>query len=116
MTLQEEEKIWGLIAWLIPLVGPVLALVLRPNLKYVKHWSFLSIGFFILVIAGYVVLWIVDLFLSLVHLGILAGVLSALFWLLVVVLWIIGIVKAAQGEYWRPVLVYDIAQRIGLTE
>ncbi|MEM4043917.1 MAG: hypothetical protein QXU60_05875, partial [Sulfolobales archaeon] len=56
--ISEEEKIWGFIAWLLSIIGAVLALVLKPGYKYVRYWAYLSISFFILVVVIKVLTWI----------------------------------------------------------
>lgn len=114
MAAQEEEKIYALIAWFIPVVGPVVSLILKPGVKYVKHWSILSISFLIVAILGYAVIEILDLILSIIHLGLIGKALTTLFGILVLIVWVIGILKVAEGEYWKPPLIYDIALKLGL--
>jgi uncharacterized membrane protein len=114
VAAQEEEKIYALIAWFIPVVGPVVSLILKPGVRYVKHWSILSISFLIVAILGYAVVGILDLILSIIHLGLIGKVLTTLFAILVLIVWVVGILKAAEGEYWKPLLIYDIALKLGL--
>ncbi|NAZ27050.1 MAG: DUF4870 domain-containing protein [Thermogladius sp.] len=110
----QEEKVYAIIAWLIPIVGPVVSLILKPGVRYVKHWSILSISFLIVAILGYAVIGILDLILSIIHLGLIGKVLTTLFAILVLIAWVVGILKAAEGEYWKPPLIYDIALKLGL--
>jgi uncharacterized membrane protein len=114
VATQEEEKIYALIAWFIPVLGPVVSLILKPGVKYVKHWSILSISFLIVAILGYAVIEILDPILLIIHLGMVGKVLTTLFGILVLIVWIIGILKVAEGKYWKPPLIYDVALKLGL--
>ncbi len=107
-AISEEEKLWGFIAWLLSIVGAVLALVLKPGYRYVRYWAYLSIAFFIVSLAA----WVLSTVLAFIP--IIGWVLGALISLALFVVWIIGIVKSLSKEYWRPPLVYDIAKMIGV--
>ena len=107
-SVSEDEKLWALIAWLLSIVGAVLVLMLKPGYKYAKYWAYLSISFFIVLIFTMFISRILAFlpfvgwfFLALIELGL-------------VILWIIGIVKALQITLWKPPIVYDIAKMIGI--
>jgi uncharacterized membrane protein len=104
----EEEKLWGFIAWLIPLIGGIIGLVIKQGSNYVRHWSYLSIGFFIVLVIGQVINIIFSfipfigrLLVVLVDLGLL-------------VIWIIGILRSLEKNLWKPPIIYDIAKILGL--
>ncbi|MGC8572921.1 MAG: hypothetical protein ACP5L0_02815 [Caldisphaera sp.] len=107
-VISDDEKLWAFIAWLIPLIGGILALVLKPSYKFAKYWSYLSISFFIIIIIANVItillrfIPILDLFISiLIGLGLF-------------IVWILGILKSLQKVYWKPKVIYDIAQLLGI--
>lgn len=107
-SVGEEERLWGFIAWLLSIVGAILAMVLKPSYRYAKYWAYLSISFFIVAIAASAL----GAVLSIVPL--LGHIFSALISLALFVTWVIGLVKSLQMTWWRPPLVYDIAKAIGV--
>ncbi len=106
-----EEKIWGFIAWLIPLVGGILVLVLKPDYRYARHWAYLSVSFFVVAIIASIVAYILSL---IPFINILGLALGALFGVLLLVVWILGILKSLENVYWTPPIIYDLARRLGL--
>jgi len=107
-SVSEEERMWGFIAWLLSVVGAVLVLAIRPDLRYAKYWAYLSISFFIVAVASGVVCGILSLVPFIGHfLSILIG--AAL-----LILWVLGIVKSLAHEYWKPPIIYGIAVAIGI--
>ncbi|GGP21690.1 hypothetical protein GCM10007981_14520 [Thermocladium modestius] len=113
--VDNEEHTWALIAWVIPLVGGILGLVMKPNSNYVKHWSYLSISFGLFIIVVEVVLGIISIpfiFIPILHL-IISVVLGTLIGLGFLVVWIIGILRERSALYWKPAIIYDIARMMG---
>lgn len=106
--ISEDEKIWGFIAWLIPLVGALLVLILKPNYKYARHWANLSISFFIIIIIA----WVVSNLMS--FLPFLGWIVSRLIGLVILVTWILGMVKSLEKTWWSPLIIYDIARYLGI--
>ncbi len=106
--VSEEEKLWGFIAWLLSIVGAVLALVLKPGYRYARYWAYLSAAYFIVIVAA----WVVSAILGFIP--IVGWVLGVLISLAVFIVWIVGILKSLSKEYWRPPLVYDIAKMLGI--
>lgn len=105
--VSDEEKLWGFIAWLIPLIGGVLALVLKPGYRYAKHWAYLSISFSILIVAAQVVNAV------LVFIPFVGWALSMLINLGILVTWILGIIKSLEKTWWKPPVIYDVARMLG---
>ena len=102
-----DEELWSVLAWALSLVGAVLALLLGPNTRRVRYWAFLSIAFTIVyIIAGFIAVVF-----SLIP--IVGGILSTAIWITVLIIWIIGIIKAINREEWRPPIIYELAVRLG---
>lgn len=106
--VSEEERIWGFVAWLLSIVGAVLVLATKPKLRYAKYWSYLSISFFIVVIVSGVICRILNL------IPLIGNIFSIFVGIVLLVLWIVGIVRSLEYEYWKPPLIYDIALAIGI--
>uniref|UniRef100_A0A7C5XNG3 DUF4870 domain-containing protein n=1 Tax=Ignisphaera aggregans TaxID=334771 RepID=A0A7C5XNG3_9CREN len=106
--VSEDEKLWGLLAWILSIIGAILALVLKPGYRYAKYWAYLSLSFFIIIIIASIINGILAL---IPFIGwILAGLIS----LAIVILWIIGIIKSLQLTWWKPPVIYDIAKALGI--
>ncbi|MEM0001032.1 MAG: hypothetical protein QXH02_06305 [Desulfurococcaceae archaeon] len=103
----DEEKLWGFIAWLIPLIGGVLVLVLKPGYRYAKHWAYLSISFFILIVAVQVACMVFAL------IPFVGWAFSVLINLGMLVVWVLGIVKSLGKTWWKPPVIYDLARMLG---
>ncbi|PUA31580.1 MAG: hypothetical protein B9J98_05780 [Candidatus Terraquivivens tikiterensis] len=107
----DEEKTWGFIAWLIPLIGGILVLLFKPSYRYARHWAYLSISFFVVAVVASAVATIISIVPFLAPLGwAISAVLGALF----LVAWVLGILKSLNNSYWNPPIIYDLARRLGL--
>jgi uncharacterized membrane protein len=104
----QEETTWGIIAWIIPLIGAILALILRPNYKYAKYWAYLNLSFFIVIIVSAIITGVLSL------IPFIGWIISALVWVALLILWIIGIIKSASNVYWKPPVIYDVARMLGI--
>ncbi|MEO3993097.1 MAG: hypothetical protein QN229_02135 [Desulfurococcaceae archaeon TW002] len=104
----QDEVTWGIIAWIIPLVGAILALVLRPGYKYARYWAYLNISFFIVIIISSVVTAIVSI------IPLIGWIISLLIGVTLLILWIVGIIKSASRVYWKPLIIYDVARALGI--
>jgi len=107
-SVSDDEKLWGLLAWLLSIVGAILVLVLKPNYRYAKYWSYLSISFFIIIVVATIINSIVGL------IPILGMIIQILISLGLLVVWVIGIVKVLNIEWWKPQIIYDLAKAIGI--
>lgn len=105
--ISDEEKLWGFIAWLIPLIGGVLVLVLKPGYVYAKHWAYLSISFFILIAIAQLVNVVFA------YIPFVGWILSMLVNLGILLVWVLGIVKSLGKTLWKPPIIYDLARRLG---
>ena len=107
-NISDEERIWGFIAWLLSIVGAVLALLLKPGSRYVRYWSYLSISFFIVLLVALVLGFIVS------FIPIISFLIDILIKLSIVIVYIIGITKSLTGEMWQPPIIYGIATLLGI--
>jgi len=109
-TVSEDERLWGFVAWVIPLIGGVLALALKPNYRYAVYWAYLSISFFIVIVG----VWVAVLVSSITPLigPIISFIMSAVMGILLLVAWIIGMVRSLEVKWWDPPLIYEIARKL----
>ncbi|MCS7128417.1 MAG: hypothetical protein RMI83_03990 [Desulfurococcaceae archaeon] len=116
VEVSEEEKLFALIGWAASIVGAIIVLVLKPQFKYAKYWSYLSISLFILAAIAGISIAIITAILGLIPIvgGIISLVLSSLLGIAIVIAWIIGILKSLSKEYWKPPIIYDVAKMIGI--
>ena len=110
-----DEHTWALVAWIIPLVGGIIGIVMRSNSDYVKHWSYLSIAFGIIIIVIDIILGALSfLTILILPIHILVTVLYYLAGLAFFIIWIIGILRERNAIYWKPPIIYNAARMIGL--
>jgi len=110
----DDELNWGLIAWVIPLAGGVIGLIMRPNSNYVKHWSYLSLAFGLVIIVTDIVLIVLSMIVAPIWpLLMLIRILGYLVGLVFFVVWVVGVVRERSVVYWRPSLIYDVARMLG---
>lgn len=112
----EEERVWAAISWGLSIAGAALALALKPRSKHVAHWAYLSVAFFVILVACAAGLWALSLPLRLLRLGLLADALWALYWAAALIVWALGLLRSLAGARWRPPLIYDLARAAGLAE
>lgn len=106
-TQVDETKLWQLIAWLLGIIGAIVAYAAGPkDDPKVKHWIKMSIGFTIVAIIAYVIAFILS------FIPFIGFILSWLITLGLLIVWILGILKILQGELWEPPFVSGIAAMI----
>ena len=103
-----ESRVWAIIAWALFIIGAVIALIVRPRDDYVRHWAIESIGLTIVVIIAGVLVEIVSLIFAFTIVIPLA--LKFLYALGVFLVWIIGILKAFSGDYWKPPIIHETSE------
>lgn len=108
-NLSDDEKIWGFISWLIPLIGGIISLLVKPNYKYAKYWAYLSISFFIVIIIADIIGFLLGL------IPFIGFFLKMLINIALFIVWVIGLIKSLEKVYWKPPLIYDIAEKIGIS-
>ncbi|RLE73067.1 MAG: hypothetical protein DRJ37_01265 [Thermoprotei archaeon] len=113
----DESKLFGLIAWLLGIIGAIIAIVLKKDDKFVMFHAKQSLTLWIGVIVIDIAVMILSFVLSLLRLGILTllfGWLPALIGLIGLIITIIGALKAYGGEWWKAPIIGDIAEKIPL--
>ncbi len=106
---QGDVVLWQLIAWLLGIIGAIIAYVVGPKEDpRVRHWIRMSVAFFIVAIVAIVVSMVIG-FIPVI--GFLATILIDLGLLAI---WILGIIKIIQGELWEPPIVSRIAEAINI--
>ncbi|MCE4604428.1 MAG: DUF4870 domain-containing protein [Aeropyrum sp.] len=107
--LKENIMVWQLIAWVLGIIGAVIAYAAGPKEDpRVKHWIRMSIAFFIVVVVAYV------LTIFLAFLPFVGLVINLVIWLAVLAVWVLGIIKIVQGDLWKPPIVSSIAEKINI--
>lgn len=116
MAESSDENVWALIAWAASIAGAIVCLILRPTSRYVKYWSYLSISFFIIALIGYVAVNIIGIILDLFpHVGsIVSTLIFTVYFLVIFVIWVVGIIRSISGIFWKPRYIYDFAIRLGI--
>jgi len=108
MSSSMESRVWAVIAWALFIIGAVVALIVRPRDDYVRYWAIESIGLTIVVIIAWVLVEIVSLIFAFTIVIPLA--LKVLYALGVFLVWIIGILKAFSGDYWKPPIIHETSE------
>ncbi|HEX6773412.1 MAG TPA: DUF4870 domain-containing protein [Acidobacteriaceae bacterium] len=97
----------------ITIIPAILFLVMEPyNRKpFVRYHAMQCIGLHVLWFAVWIVLMILGMILSMVHLGLLTLILWPICWIGLVVLWVLCIVGAAQGKWFKLPIIGDFARK-----
>ena len=109
-----NDRLWALISWGLLGIGALLGLIFKGDSYYVRRWAYLSIAFTILVIVFGILILIMSLIFSLIpFIGfILSSILKSLYGIGVLSIYIIGLVKIAEGTIWNPPVIYEISEFI----
>lgn len=104
-----EENIAGLLCYVLGWVTGIVFLVLEKENKFVRFHAMQSIATFLpLMIIAWVIGWTVML---IPFAGwVIGGAISTLIWILVLILWLILMFKAYQGEMYKLPIVGDFAE------
>jgi uncharacterized membrane protein len=108
-TLKEVEdgKVWAFLGIFLGLIGFLIVLLAKRENTYAMFYAKQSLVLFITSFTGWIVLVILGMILGAVPvLGFLiTGLISAVFYIFLVVLWVMGWVKALSGkEEYLPVI------------
>lgn len=117
-----DENIAALLAYVFGWVSGLVFYLIEKDSKLVRFHAMQSIMFNALVLVLSVVLWIVTLVLFLVLamlpdiMGTLMGLLTSLLWLIfsvaLLVGWIMCLVKAYQGQFFKLPIIGNMAEKI----
>ena len=97
----------------ITIIPAIVFLVMEPyNRKpFIRYHAIQCIGLHILWFAVWVVLMVVGLMLAMIHLHLLVLLLWPLCWIGLVILWLLCIVSAAQGKWFKLPIIGDFARK-----
>jgi uncharacterized membrane protein len=97
----------------ITIIPAIIFLVMEPyNRKpFIRYHAMQCIGLHILWLAVWVVLMVVGLMLAMIHLHLLVLLLWPICWLGLVILWLLCIVSAAQGKWFKLPIIGDFARK-----
>lgn len=100
-----DENVAGLLCYVVWWISGLVFFLLEKDNKFIRFHALQSIIVFgILTLAGIVIGWIA-------WMPIIGWLIGAAFWLFCVVLWIVLMVKAYQGEKYKLPWVGDLAEK-----
>jgi len=104
-----DENIAGLLCYVLGWITGIVFLVLEKESKFVRFHAMQSIATFLpLMIIAWIIGWTVML---IPFAGwAIGGAISTLIWILVLILWLILMFKAYQGEMYKLPIVGDFAE------
>ncbi|MEW5896395.1 MAG: DUF4870 domain-containing protein [Nanoarchaeota archaeon] len=103
---ENNDKIWAFLGILLTIVGFVLVLLLKKESRYAMYYAKQGL---VLFIAG-VITSVASAVLNFVPF--LGKLVSALLWLFVVILWIMGLVYSLSGAEKKVPLIGEFAEKI----
>ncbi len=97
----------------VTIIPAIIFLVMEPyNRKpFVRYHAMQCIGLHVLWLAVWVVLMVVGIMLAVVHLHLLVLLLWPICWIGLVILWLLCIVSAAQGKWFKLPIIGDFAKK-----
>jgi len=97
----------------ITIIPAIIFLVMEPyNRKpFVRYHAMQCIGLHVLWLAVWLVLMVLGVMLAMVHLHMLVLLLWPICWIGLVVLWLLCIVSAAQGKWFKLPIIGDFARK-----
>jgi uncharacterized membrane protein len=97
----------------ITIIPAIIFLVMEPyNRKpFVRFHAVQCIGLHVLAFAVGIVLAILGTILAMIHLGLLSFLLGPICWIGLVILWVLCIVSAAQGKWFKLPFIGDFAKK-----
>jgi uncharacterized membrane protein len=97
-----EENIAGLLCYILTWLSGLVFFLIEKDSKFVKFHAMQSIITFVALI---VIMWIANV------IPLIGGVIAGLVGLLMLVLWIILMIKAYQGEKFKLPVIGDLAEK-----
>jgi uncharacterized membrane protein len=101
-----EENIAGLLCYVLGWITGIVFLVLEKDSKFVRFHAMQSIATFLPLM---VIAWIINL--VFMWIPFISWAISTLIWILVLILWLILMFKAYQGERYKLPIVGDFAEK-----
>lgn len=108
-----EQNTAALLCYLFTWVTGLIFFLIEKENKYVRFHAMQAILLGVAIIVIWVILFVVDIVLGQIPIlgGILATLLSIAFWVGSLIVWILMMVKAYQGERYKLPVIGDIAER-----
>ncbi|MCK4475520.1 MAG: DUF4870 domain-containing protein [Methanophagales archaeon] len=112
-SLGMDENIEGLLCYVLTWLTGIVFLVLEKDNKFVRFHAMQSIATFLplTIIAIVISMMGSAFFLGFGGLWMIFSLISTLIWILAVILWIILMIKAYQGEMYKLPIVGDFAEK-----
>jgi len=101
-----EENIAGLLCYVLGWITGIVFLVLEKENKFVRFHAMQSIATFLPLM---VIAWIINLIFM--WIPFISWAISTLIWILVLILWLILMFKAYQGEMYKLPIVGNFAEK-----
>jgi uncharacterized membrane protein len=101
-----EENIAGLLCYVLGWITGIVFLVLEKDSKFVRFHAMQSIATFLPLM---VIAWVINLIFM--WIPFISWAISTLIWILVLILWLILMFKAYQGEMYKLPIVGDFAEK-----
>ncbi|RLF00058.1 MAG: hypothetical protein DRJ63_03450, partial [Thermoprotei archaeon] len=112
--ISSESKVLSFIAWILLLIGPLMALLARPGDRFVRFHATQSLVFGLSVIVLHVVLTTLSTYRILWKiLWPLLVIVHPVLWLVWLIIAIVCGMRAYAGRWFKLPLVYHIAEKIG---
>ena len=107
-SLGMDENVEGALCYVLGFITGIVFFVMEKNNKFVKFHAVQSIATFLPLM---VIQWIISSLFWSFSLMWLAAILSSLLSLIILILWLVLIMKAYQGEMFKLPIVGDIAEK-----
>lgn len=101
-SMNLEENVAALLCYVLVWITGIVFLILEKENKFVRFHAFQSIFTFLPL---FVAAWILG------YIPIVGWMLATLIWILVIILWLVLMFKAYQGEKYKLPIVGDIAEK-----
>ncbi|MDP9326488.1 MAG: DUF4870 domain-containing protein [Candidatus Dormibacteraeota bacterium] len=98
-----------MLAYLFGWVGGLVFVLIEKENREVRFHAWQSIAFNVAVVAVYIIYIVLSIILSIVHLGVIAGLLYFVVILGLGIVWIMLMVRAYQGQIWKLPIIGDFA-------
>jgi uncharacterized membrane protein len=104
-----QPNIASLLAYLFLILGGIVFLIIEKDNREVKFNAWQSIAFGVAWIAAQIILTILSIIFSVIHLYFLSTLLGLVVGLGFLIVWIMLMVRAYQGQIWRLPVIGDFA-------
>lgn len=109
--MASNDRLWAGISWGLLAVGAILTLMLKSENAYVRKWAYMSIAFTILVFIAFIPTYVIAFILSLIPFigGFFYNLIMGVFGVSVLIVYLVGLVKAVEGRKWQPPVIDQFA-------